>query len=322
MMISVSAGTAAMLGLCQVPMDAAPTTAYLLLGGRCAMSCTFCTQARESSASDLALSRVIWPQFAEEEVCARVAQAELRGEIRRCCVQVTTRRDHLAWAMEVVGNLRAYTRLPVDVSILPSDMGQVEALIAAGVDRIGFGLDAACERVFRQVKGTHWDRMLWLIEETANRFPGHAAIHLIVGLGETEEEAISRVCWAHKLGVEVGLFAFTPLRGTPLAEAAPPTLGQYRRVQAALRLITKHGAQLTDLSFGAAHSQPGSLSEIRIPGWAELLADGRAFETSGCPDCNRPFYNERPGGPMYNYPRILSSGEIREAIRELDLDER
>jgi biotin synthase-related radical SAM superfamily protein len=42
---------------------------------------------------------------------------------------------------------------------------------------------------------------------------------------------------------------------------------------------------------------------------ADLLADGRAFETSGCVACNRPYYNERPGQVPYNYPRPLTAGE-------------
>ncbi|MCW3977503.1 MAG: radical SAM protein, partial [Candidatus Bathyarchaeota archaeon] len=37
--------------------------------------------------------------------------------------------------------------------------------------------------------------------------------------------------------------------------------------------------------------------------------------TSGCPGCNRPYYNERPGGPLYNYPRQPLPDEIR-AIKE------
>jgi biotin synthase len=52
----------------------------------------------------------------------------------------------------------------------------------------------------------------------------------------------------------------------------------------------------------------------------ERLADGLAFQTSGCPDCNRPFYNERPGGPLFNFPRALTREEARQAIAELDLD--
>jgi biotin synthase-related radical SAM superfamily protein len=46
----------------------------------------------------------------------------------------------------------------------------------------------------------------------------------------------------------------------------------------------------------------------------EILSSGAAFQTSGCKDCNRPYYNERPSGPLYNYPRPLSQEEIAEAI--------
>ncbi len=37
--IRVSIGTAGVLGLAQVPMVVAPTTAYLMLGERCVMNC-------------------------------------------------------------------------------------------------------------------------------------------------------------------------------------------------------------------------------------------------------------------------------------------
>jgi biotin synthase len=37
---------------------------------------------------------------------------------------------------------------------------------------------------------------------------------------------------------------------------------------------------------------------------------GEPFRTSGCPGCNRPFYNESPRGPIYNYPRKPTSKEI------------
>jgi biotin synthase len=26
--------------------------------------------------------------------------------------------------------------------------------------------------------------------------------------------------------------------------------------------------------------------------------------TSGCPNCNRPYYNETPSGPILNYPFV------------------
>jgi biotin synthase-related radical SAM superfamily protein len=48
------------------------------------------------------------------------------------------------------------------------------------------------------------------------------------------------------------------------------------------------------------------------------MQDGRvsadAFRTSGCPGCNRPFYNERATGPIYNYPRELREEEYNVAL--------
>ncbi|MFN2167080.1 MAG: radical SAM protein, partial [Anaerolineae bacterium] len=87
--INVSIGTAAVLGLADVPLAVAPTTAYLMLGGRCLMNCAFCAQARESEANALNLSRVTWPEFELRKVLARLPDAVARGAIRRACLQVT-----------------------------------------------------------------------------------------------------------------------------------------------------------------------------------------------------------------------------------------
>jgi len=50
---------------------------------------------------------------------------------------------------------------------------------------------------------------------------------------------------------------------------------------------------------------------------AEAVAGGAPFQTSGCPGCNRPFYNETPIGPIYNYPRRLSEVEVEKAFSEV-----
>ena len=42
----------------------------------------------------------------------------------------------------------------------------------------------------------------------------------------------------------------------------------------------------------------------------ETIKTGKPFRTSGCSHCNRPFYNESPGKPLFNYPRILTDKEI------------
>ena len=314
-LIRVSIGTAVVLGLARAPLAVAPTTAYLMLGGRCMMRCGFCAQAQESQASEATLSRVTWPEFPLEEVCARLAVAERRATLRRCCIQVTSGPRHNQAVLNAVRRIRRAATMPLDTAILPASIDQVQELVGSGVDHIGFGLDAACERVFRQVKGPHWERMKSMIEETAERFPGQSAVHLIVGIGETEREAVARILWARDLGAEVGLFAFTPIPGTRLADQSPPSLGQYRRMQAARWLILRDDASMSDFAF----APEGQLEAIRLPGWVRSVEDGDAFRTSGCPDCNRPFYNERPGGTMYNYPRPLTRQEAQLAISETEI---
>ncbi len=313
--IQVSAGTAAVLGLLELKMDAPPTTAYLMLGGRCLMNCAFCAQARDSSASALHLSRITWPPFPLEEVAGRIAQAFAQKTLRRACLQVTVGPHDFEQALEAVHAIRRHSPIPIDVSILPNSMDEVRRLFEAGVEHIGFGLDAACERVFRQIKGGSWRRSLAMIEETAAAFPGRAAVHLIVGLGETEQEMVERIAWMHQRGVTVGLFAFTPVRGTEMENMPAPALAHYRRMQAARHLICQDLARVSDFTF----DQDGRLTAIAVPDWRTLLLDGKAFETSGCPDCNRPYYNERPAGPMYNYPRPLSAEEAQRAIEEMAL---
>ncbi|MBL7184500.1 MAG: radical SAM protein [Anaerolineae bacterium] len=320
--VNVSIGTAAVLGLADIVMDAAPTTAYLMLGGRCVMDCAFCAQARSSQASALKLSRVTWPEFNQPQTLALLAKAVERGDIRRCCLQVTVAEGYFQRTLAVIravrGTCPCYAgasppRFPIDAAILPRDMDQVEELLAAGVDHIGFGLDAACERVFQRVKGGSWTRSLSLIEETARRFPGRGAVHLIVGLGESEQEMAEMIQRMHDLGLVVGLFAFTPVRGTRMEDVFPPPISTYRRMQVAQYLISNNLARIGDFTFSAT----GQLLNFNLPPLPEILADGVAFQTSGCPDCNRPFYNERPGGPMYNYPKALTWQQIEAAVEDV-----
>ena len=310
--VNVSIDTAAVLGLADVPMAVAPATAYLMLGGRCLMNCAFCAQARESQASALKLSRVTWPECDLDAVVERLALAAARGDIRRACLQVTVTAEAFAQSLSILRAVKAVSDVPFDIAILPHDLDQVRHLLDAGADHIGFGLDAACERVFRPVKGGDWERSLALVEGAARAFPGRAAVHLIVGLGETEREMVERVQWAHDLGATVGLFAFTPVRGTHLADRPPPSLAVYRRMQAARWLVVHHQARFEDMTFDTG----GRLAYLLAP----LPAGGEPFRTSGCPDCNRPFYNEQPGGPLYNYPRPLTAEEAARAIQELEVE--
>ncbi|MGI6208693.1 MAG: radical SAM protein [Anaerolineae bacterium] len=301
-----------MLGLCRAPMAVAPTTAYLMVGGRCGRDCAFCAQARTSGAGADMLSRVSWPPFPDRQVIeALQAQA---GRFQRVCIQSTAGPGSFDRLLALVEQLRVQISLPVDASVLPPSPQAADALIEAGVDHIGFGVDAATMSVFRAVKGPGWEQYRGLIEHVAERHPGRAAVHLIAGLGESERELIQAIQAYADAGVTVGLFAFCPVAGTRMAGHPQPALASYRRVQVAARLIAGGWARAHDLGF----DDQGTLAQLPDGVLCHLL-DGKAFETSGCPGCNRPYYNERPGGAMYNYPRPLTESEAREALMSTGL---
>jgi biotin synthase len=52
----------------------------------------------------------------------------------------------------------------------------------------------------------------------------------------------------------------------------------------------------------------------------QVIELGEPFRTSGCQDCNRPFYNEKPSGPLYNYPIKPSKKEIEKIKRQFGYD--
>ncbi len=103
------------------------------------------------------------------------------------------------------------------------------------------------------------------------------------------------------------------MRGAKL-ELPAPDLGRYRAIQLARALIIGGHAGINDMVFvhdrlTAIHADPEIVER--------LLSLGTPFRTSGCPSCNRPNYNERPGGPMYNFAAPLTQAEKTQARHEL-----
>jgi biotin synthase-related radical SAM superfamily protein len=310
-LIKVSSGTLGVLGLADSRLDAPPTTAYLMVGGRCRRDCAFCAQARSSGASATALSRVNWPVWDEAEALDAVRLACAGGKIQRCCLQVTVSPGSVERAQSIAARLGH--QVPLSVSVVAS-LAQVAELLQAGVERVGLSLDAADEEVFRRVKGGDLEKSLSGIQEAADRFPGRITTHLMVGLGETEEEMVRMMSLLLDAGVTPALFAFTPIRGTTMEAQTPPSLSRYRRLQVARHLLKQGLCTAQEISF----SGEGQILSFGLPRAAleDNLDDGQAFQTSGCPGCNRPYYNEAPRGPMYNYPRPLTAAEVGRAVEE------
>lgn len=306
--MGVSLGTAAVLGLRRLRAETLPTTAYLLVGGHCTLNCAFCAQARESTTRADALSRVIWPSYPTDEVLLALASAP----IERVCLQIPVTRGYLEQTVALVQHIRESTPAPICAAIYVRDLGGVRTLLDAGAERVTLALDAACQRIYRTVRGGDWAKRLALLRAAAGAFPGLIGTHLIVGLGETEAEMLATLQQMVDWGITVGLFAFTPLGGTAMASHKPPPLASYRRVQAAYDLLRRGLRRQEDYGFCAdGRLVSFGVNEHTLRDW---LADGNAFRTAGCPGCNRPYYNERPGHVPYNYPRQLTAEEVREAV--------
>lgn len=306
----ISAGTAGVLGKKTIKSHVLPTTAYIMLGENCKNHCQFCSQSHESIARKNLLSRVTWPAFPVGEIAENLSDAYVRGEIKRVCLQVVNDKENWENTVQSLEEMRKRNIKAICVSNYFQHVDQARELIEAGAEKVCIALDGATPVIYEQAKKSNWQERWSLLTECAEALPGKITTHLIVGLGETEEEMVKRITECLRRGIGVGLFAFTPVPGTPWGWRLPPSIGHYRRVQIAYQLLQK-GYDEKVIQY-----REGKICRYDVPGLQKILSDGRAFETKGCPDCNRPFYNESPGGIMYNYPRQLTAGEVEQAIQE------
>lgn len=320
--VRVSTGTAGLLGLDNFMLKVKPTTAYLMTHTEdgCVGNCTFCPQARESPSSKSRLSRVLWPTYPSADVLEALGRASER-ELRRVCIQAVNYPGFFEDVHALLRGIGAATDTPVSLDTCPLTGEQMRKLKEAGLDRIGIPLDAATPGLFEKVKGSEvggpftWDDHMEALREAVELFGrGRVMSNLIIGIGETEEEAANFIQALMDMGVQTALFAFTPIRGTNLQGHPQPPLDSYRRVQTARHLITFRHARSGDMEFDDGGAIVGFGADPGV--LARALEKGDAFCTSGCPGCNRPFYNERPSGPLFNYPRGLTPEEAsREAER-------
>ncbi|MCW4011382.1 MAG: radical SAM protein [Candidatus Bathyarchaeota archaeon] len=321
--LRVSIGSAAVLGLLKYRLSVPPTTAYIMsyTDGPCQANCSFCAQACGNDAEHDQLSRVIWPDFSLEDILAGFHEPAY-PVLERVCYQVINYPGFLEDTVDIIEMFKRKTDLPVSVDICPVSRSGLEKLKQAGAEYISLPLDGATEEIFNNVKGPgvdgpyRWETHFKALEAAVEIFgEGFVGSNIIVGLGETEEDTVVLIQSLVGMGVRPILFAFTPVPGTRLEKLTQPDLLAYRRIQVARYLIVNGYAGYEDIKF-----KDGRITGFNVPNLVEVLSDGEAFRTTGCPGCNRPFYNERPSGPFYNYPRKPTETETRKELEELELN--
>lgn len=320
--VRVSLGSAIVLKLLKGKLDAMPSTAYLLTyrKGKCTANCGFCPQARGSHGRGDMLSRVSWPVFLTRHVLDGIENAVEDGKIRRVCLQALNYPEVFADLLAFVRAICLRVNVPVSISCQPLNSENMRRLAEAGAERIGIPLDAATEELFNKVKGCFvggpyvWREQIELLSEAVKIFgEDKVSTHLIVGLGETEKEMVETIQKGVDMWVLPALFAFTPISGTALENKSQPPVPMYRRVQLSRHLIFHGIARYEDMCFDGK----GCVSDFGVDKevLTEIIRTGEPFLTSGCPNCNRPYYNEKPSGPIYNHPRPLTKEETAQIVK-------
>lgn len=283
MKLRSSAGTLYRLGLRKGPMERFKT-AYLMLDGVCTFNCGYCTHA--STVRNLTyLSRVLWP---EVEDLSFFLERLTQSDFERICVQVVSYPKFQEDLFKLIEWLKISNKA-ISVSVRATNLDLVDELFERGIDRLGIAIDVVNEGLFRKFRGGSLNELKRLIETSSQLYAGKITTHIIVGLGENDRELFETMVWLRDIGVETALFAFTPLRGTPLEKHPRPSLERYRKIQLARFLIYRGSERFIEFEG----------ETIKSFKW--LPPDShKAFMTSGCPDCTRPYYNESPSGPLYN----------------------
>jgi biotin synthase-related radical SAM superfamily protein len=320
--VRLSIGTAIEIGLESGNKDPNFTTAFFMTYSNegCEANCAFCPQAQDSTSASDRLSRISWPEYNLNDVLEKWPKP---GQFRRICIQTICYPDVVQDVIDLVRTLRSVSKLPISVAIHPISVDDMFRLKEIGASNIGIALDASTPEIFEEIKGENrgakyrWETHYQGLKDALSIFgEGQVTTHLIVGLGETEKEAANFIIDMYEMGISVGLFAFTNIKGTLLEDKSPPDLSSYRRIQVVRQLVSQ--GRLTSKQI--IENEKGRITlDIDCEMIREALSSGVAFQVTGCKGCNRPFYNERPRGPMYNYPRRLTKEEVTRAIEETNL---
>ncbi len=304
----------------------------------CRANCAYCGLARHREAerdyADRNFIRVDWPAVPMEQILDIVARDPANSPFHRMCISMIT---HPRSDEDTVSVLRAWTRridpaaIPVSILSNPTTMARedVVRLKDLGADIFTVALDAATPEIFDRTRGKgvqsphKWSRYWEVLMHARDVFgPRKFGAHIIIGMGETEREALELVQKLVDLGGHSHMFCFFPEKGSLMDHLPATPRDQWRRVQLARYLIDYAGVRVEQMRFG----DDGRVLDYGLPR-AELDAvidAGIAFRTSGCPGkfrddvsaCDRP-YGDSPPSNIASYPFQPGRSDLRRVRRQL-----
>jgi lipoyl synthase len=297
----------------------------------CAARCAYCglSARRPGLYEQKSFIRVTWPVYTVTDIIAAIAQRTKR--VKRICISMITHQRAVEDTKTLCARLRAAFDVPVSLLLAPTLVTKADLLDfkAAGADRIGVAVDLATPALFDHYRGTgvggphRWDTY-WQCLETAAGIWGDGRVgpHLMVGMGETEQQMCAAIQRAHDLGGRTHLFSFFPEAQSALAEHPQPPMEQYRRIQLT-RYLIDNGICRSDQMV---YDDQGKIVDFNRPNTEldAIVDSGEPFRTSGCEGydgqvaCNRPYANSRPGPDIRNYPFAPDADDIRRIRRQME----
>ena len=308
----------------------------------CRANCAYCGLARHREAerdyADRNFIRVDWPAVPLDTAIDIVARDGAASAFHRMCISMIT---HPRADEDTVTVLKKWTdridpsAIPVSILSNPMTMTRddVKRLRDLGADIFTVALDAATPEIFDRTRGKGvqsphtWKKYWEILLDARDIFgPQKFGAHIIVGMGETEYEALSLVQKIVDLGGHNHMFCFFPEKGSLMDHLPATPRDQWRRVQLARYLIDYRGVRVESMSFDGE----GRVTDFGIPQSEldQVIDAGIAFRTSGCPGkfredvsaCDRP-YGDSPPSNIASYPFQPNMTDIRKIRRQLRIVE-
>jgi biotin synthase len=304
----------------------------------CRANCAYCGLARHREAdrdyADRNFIRVDWPAVPVAEIVERVARDGEHSPFHRMCISMIT---HPRSDEDTVSVLEAWTSridpatIPVSILSNPTTMerADVARLRDLGADIFTVALDAATPAIFDRTRGKgvrsphRWEKYWEVLLDARDVFgPQKFGAHIIVGMGETEQELLALVQQLVDLGGHSHLFSFFPEQGSLMDHLPATPRDQWRRVQLARYLIDYAGVRVEQMTFDAEGRVTGyGLSDAEVE---RVVGEGVAFRTSGCPGkfrdevsaCDRP-YGDSPPSNIASYPFQPNKQDLKKIRRQL-----
>ncbi|AHK79626.1 radical SAM protein [Ectothiorhodospira haloalkaliphila] len=303
----------------------------------CRANCSYCGLARHREESqdyaDRNFIRVDWPTARYEDVIRRMQEGADRGRFERMCISMITHPDSDADTLALLKRwVEAVPHIPASILSNPTSMSRNDLvqLKEAGAQIFTVALDAATPQIFERTRGAtvdsphRWDKYWETLEWAAEIYgPERFGVHLICGMGETEQEMLEVCQRVRDMGGHNHLFAFFPEEGSLMEDWSPVPRAQWRRVQLARYIIDFMDVRVEDMRFNAA----GEVVEYGLePAELEaLINEGTPFRTSGCPGrsdedtvsaCTRPYGDSSPTDIM-SFPFALNERDVAVVRRQM-----